>query len=127
MRVLLDTQVLLWFLADSPRLPRAARVLIEDAKEVFISAASVWEASIKIGAGKLSVRREDLLSGIQGSGFTPLPVKIDHAAYVATLPHHHRDPFDRMLVTQAILETLRLLTADEFLSRYSELVVQVRQ
>ncbi|MGH8726875.1 MAG: type II toxin-antitoxin system VapC family toxin [Burkholderiales bacterium] len=125
MRLLLDTQVYLWVLLGSPKLPAKTRELIKNASEVYVSAASIWEASIKIGVGKLDVRKEILVEGIARSGFSALPVQAAHAALVSTLPNHHRDPFDRLLVCQAVSETLRLLTADASLSRYSELVVQV--
>ena len=126
MRLLLDTQVYLWILAASPKLPRRAQEQIREAAAVYVSAASIWEAAIKIGVGKLSVAIDDVLDNIQRSGFLSLPVQPQHAALVATLPLHHRDPFDRILVAQAISETLRLLTADAALSPYSELVIQVR-
>ena len=80
MRLLLDTQVYLWFLANSPKLSKRARTMIADADEVFISAASIWEASIKAGIGKLQVAPCDLLAGIAASGFTELPVSSRHAA-----------------------------------------------
>ncbi|MGH9961947.1 MAG: type II toxin-antitoxin system VapC family toxin [Pyrinomonadaceae bacterium] len=127
MRLLLDTQVYLWVLLGSRKLSQKARDLITNASEVYVSAASIWEASIKISTGKLSIQKEILLEGITKSGFAALPVQVEHAARVAMLPNHHRDPFDRLLIAQAILETLRLLTADDFLSHYSELVVQVHK
>jgi len=124
-RLLLDTHVYLWYLADSRRLSRKARAEIASAEEVFVSAASIWEAALKTGLGKLHAALEGLVAGIGGSGFVELPVSARHAARVATLPPHHRDPFDRLLVAQAIHEPLRLLTADAALKRYSELVVTV--
>lgn len=127
MRLLLDTQVYLWVLLGSPQLPAKTRDLIKNASEVYVSAASIWEASIKIGAGKLDVRKEILVEGIARSGFDALPVQVAHAVLVSTLPNHHRDPFDRILVAQAICETVRLLTADAALTPYTELVVQVRK
>ncbi len=125
MRLLLDTQVYLWFVADAPRLTRAARTRIAEATVVFVSAASIWEAAIKAGIGKLDVDVDALVAGIAGSGFEALPVSARHAARVATLADHHRDPFDRLLVAQALEEPLHLLTADPVLRRYSELAVVV--
>ncbi|MGH8717970.1 MAG: type II toxin-antitoxin system VapC family toxin [Burkholderiales bacterium] len=125
MRLLLDTQIYLWYSAASPKLPKRAYDVIGNATQVYVSAASIWEAAIKIGVGKLSAKVDDLLAGIPGSGFSPLFVRMEHAALVAKLPLHHRDPFDRLLVAQAISETLRLLTADKALTQYSDLVVQV--
>lgn len=122
MRLLLDTQIYLWYLADAPKLSRKARAGISGADDVFISAASIWEASLKVGTGKLEVTPGDLVAGIAGSGFTELPVTAMHAALVASLPYHHRDPFDRLLVAQAMNEPLRLLTADVSLRQYSDLV-----
>ena len=122
MRYLLDTQVYLWFLVDSGRLSKKARSALDGAEQLFVSAASVWEAAIKQAIGKLAVETADLVAGIERSGFTELPVTASHAARVATLPHHHRDPFDRLLIAQAIVEPLHLLTADPGLAQYSELV-----
>ena len=122
MRLLLDTQIYLWYLADSPKLSKKTRAEIGEADEVFVSAASIWEASIKIGIGGLRAAPLDLVAGIEASGFVELPVSAKHAATVATLPPHHRDPFDRLLIAQAIHEPMRLLTADGLLKRYSDLV-----
>ena len=125
MRLLLDTQIFLWYLADSSRLSRKTRTDIVRADEVFISAASIWEAAIKTGIGKLSVSLDQLVAGIGASGFAELPVSALHASRVAALPRHHRDPFDRLLVAQAILEPLHLMTADAAMKPYSELVMLV--
>jgi PIN domain nuclease of toxin-antitoxin system len=124
-RLLIDTQVYLWVLLGSPKLSRAARDIIRNANEVYVSAASIWEASIKIGMGKLNVQRDILTEGIAKSGFSALPVQVGHAALVSALPDYHRDPFDRLLICQAIAETLRLLTTDRALGRYSELVIEI--
>lgn len=123
MRLLLDTQVYLWFLADSPKLSRKGRALIAEADTVNVSAASIWEATIKSALGKLAVVAADLVTGIAACGFDELPVSAQHAARVATLPHHHRDPFDRILVAQAVQESMHLLTADRVLRQYSELAL----
>lgn len=122
MRVLLDTQIYLWFVAASPKLSKLARQRIASADEVYVSAASIWETAIKIGLGKLTVLQEDLVRAIEESGFLELPVLARHAAFVTALPLHHRDPFDRMLIAQAIHEPMHLLTADKVLKRYSDLV-----
>lgn len=123
MNLLLDTQIFLWFLADSPKLTLRARGLISAADDVWVSAASVWEATIKASLGKLEVRPDDLVAGIEGSGFAELPVRAVHASAVASLPAFHRDPFDRLLIAQAMIEPLRLVTADRVLARYSDLVL----
>jgi len=122
MRLLLDTQVFLWFLGDSRRLSHAGRALINEAEEVYVSAASIWEVAIKASIGKLKATPEDVCQGIDASGFTELPVRAIHATAVAGLPPHHRDPFDRLLVAQALLEPLLLVTADSELVAYSPLI-----
>lgn len=125
MRLLLDTQVLLWALADSRKLSRRARSGITQAETVMVSAVSIWEAAIKISLGKLSGSPDELVAAISTSGFSELPVTAAHAARVGTLPPIHRDPFDRLLIAQAMSEPLNLLTADSLLARYTDLVVVV--
>ena len=125
MRLLLDTHIYLWVLMDSRKLSTAARKLIREADDVFISAVSIWEAAIKAGLGKLDVDIDKLVSEIHASGFVELPVRAAHAAAVRRLPEIHADPFDRLLIAQATTEPLRLLTSDDNLAGYSELVVTV--
>lgn len=122
MRILLDTHVYLWWLQDHPKLSKAGRDRIVAASEVYVSSASIWEATIKAGIGKLEVDVKRLVTEIANSGFQELSISASHAATVALLPDIHRDPFDRMLVAQAQCEPLRLLTADGILTGYSELV-----
>jgi PIN domain nuclease of toxin-antitoxin system len=122
MRILLDTHIYLWWLTDSPKLSTAARNTIETATDVYISSVSIWEAGIKISAGKLEADIDDLIEGIQENRFIELPITAKHSKQAAQLPDIHRDPFDRMLVAQALCEPLRLLTADEQVAKYSELV-----
>ncbi|MGH7256513.1 MAG: type II toxin-antitoxin system VapC family toxin, partial [Nitrospirales bacterium] len=107
MRALLDTQVYLWYLADSPKLSQDARDTIASAEDVFVSAASIWEAVLKVGIGKLKADPERLVQGISASGFSELPVTAAHAAALARLKTLHRDPFDRLLVAQAVSEPLQ--------------------
>jgi len=95
------------------------------ADEVFVSAASVWEAAIKAFVGKLLTDLDTLERRLDDAGFTSLPVTWRHAAAVRGLPMHHRDPFDRLLVAQAINEPLRLLTRDRQLAAYFELVTVI--
>lgn len=123
MRILLDTHIFLWLTTDDPRLGRRARAMIENAKAVFVSAASIWEVSIKVRLGKLKTDPASLMEEMQWNGFMELPVTALHAKEVADLLWHHGDPFDRLLVAQAIAEQLRLLTADLHLTDYSDLVV----
>lgn len=122
MRLLLDTHLYLWAVAGSSQLKPAARRLIESADRVFVSAASIWEIAIKVRLGKIEADPQALVTAIGASGFVELPVRADHAAAVARLALHHGDPFDRLLVAQAITEPLRLLTADAALVPYSDLV-----
>jgi len=124
-KILLDTHVYLWWVADSRSLSKVARKKIAGADAVFVSAASIWEAIIKIGTGKLAADPGSLVRGIAGSGFEPLPVTPAHALALTRLRDHHRDPFDRILLAQAITEPLYFLTADRALSAYSDLVMTV--
>jgi PIN domain nuclease of toxin-antitoxin system len=122
MRILLDTHLLLWSLSTPAKISLAARRLIRDA-EVYVSAASIWEISIKSALGKLTARSSDILAAIDPAGFVLLPISGEHAAHVAHLPPHHRDPFDRLLVAQAQIEPMRLLSNDAALAAYGEAVV----
>jgi len=124
-KLLLDTHVYLWWVSDSRSLSKAARKKIVGADAVFVSAASIWEAIIKIGIGKLAADPAALVRGIAESGFEPLPVTPEHALALTRLRDHHKDPFDRILLAQAITEPLYFLTADRALSAYSDLVLTV--
>lgn len=125
MRLLLDTHIVLWALTASPRLKAETVLLLQRADEVYVSAASVWEVAIKVRLGKLEADVAALTAAIGESGFLELPVTAAHAAGVAELPLHHSDPFDRLLVSQALTEPLRLVTADALLAPYSDLVLLV--
>ena len=122
MKLLIDTHIYLWWLQDSPKLTEKARAQIQDATEVYVSSASIWEATIKASIGKLSVDVDQLVAEISRSGFQELPITAAHAAMVVRLPDIHKDPFDRILIAQAMSEPLRFLTADAILNSYSELV-----
>lgn len=122
MRLLLDTHIFLWALAGSTRLTRSTRQLIENAEVAYVSAASIWEVAIKARLGKIDADPHELAAAIESSGFLELPVTAAHASGVALLAPHHNDPFDRILVAQALSEPLRLVTADPILVKYSELV-----
>jgi PIN domain nuclease of toxin-antitoxin system len=126
MRLLLDTQIYLWWLADSRKLGKAARERIEAADEVYVSAASIVECEQKIATGLLDADAEALASGIRASGFLELPVRVRPAATAASLTRvEGADFFDRLLVAQAMAEPLRFLTANGVLKQYSELVETV--
>ena len=118
MNLLLDTHVLLWWLADSPQLDARHREAIADRRNgVWVSAASLWEIGIKMKLGKLE-GRGDLLEVLGRSGFQQLEIGWKHAEAAPRLPDHHRDPFDRMLVAQSITERLTLVTADSMADHY---------
>ena len=123
MKLLLDTHIFLWFIMGSPRLSTHARDLIEDeANEKFLSVASLWEIAIKYSLGKLSLSAPfDKLIPQQLSlnGFELLNIKIDHATMVATLPFHHRDPFDRLLIAQAMTEKMSVVSSDSAFDAYT--------
>jgi PIN domain nuclease of toxin-antitoxin system len=125
MRLLLDTHVLLWALGNPQRLGSSARAAIEDRNNaVLFSAASIWEIAIKAALNRpdFSISADAVARAAVQSGFTELPVRSDAAAHVASLAPHHRDPFDRLLIAQAVLEQAALYTADAQLARYSDLV-----
>lgn len=128
MRLLLDTHVLLWALGEPERLNAETRAAIEDPdNEVFFSAASIWEIAIKarLGRADFTKRSDDVVSAAIATGFVELPVHSHVAQRVEALPLHHRDPFDRLLVAQAMSGPMRFYTADTVLTRYSELVTVV--
>ncbi|HXL09247.1 MAG TPA: type II toxin-antitoxin system VapC family toxin [Candidatus Bathyarchaeia archaeon] len=119
MRLLLDTHVLLWWLSDDRKLAKNARDIIANSNnDVLVSSASVWEVAIKAALGRLEVELDDLEDAIVRNGFRPLPIGFRHAVTVGRLPAVHRDPFDRMLVAQASVEELRLVSHDRVFERY---------
>jgi len=122
LRLLLDTSIYLWWLADSRRLGRAARERIAGASQVYVSAASIWESERRIAAHLLEADVSELARSIKASGFIELPVSAGHAATVARLPQGAGDPFDRLLIAQAMHEPMHFLTANEKLRPYSDLV-----
>ncbi|HWX46391.1 MAG TPA: type II toxin-antitoxin system VapC family toxin [Solirubrobacteraceae bacterium] len=118
MRLLADTHAALWLLGEDKRLSRRADELLTDAtNEVLLSAAVVWEVAIKRSLGKLDAP-DGFARQLLDSGAVPLPISIDHARAVCSLPWHHRDPFDRLLVAQATLEDAVLVSHDGRLSPY---------
>ena len=122
MKLLLDTHTLLWFIAGSASLSASARSLIEDvSNDKFVSIASIWEIAIKVSIGKMILSAPfDVLfpHQLQVNGFHLLPVKIEHTSVVTTLPFHHRDPFDRLLIAQAIEERLTVVSVDDVFDDY---------
>lgn len=110
-RLLLDTHAFLWWRTNDSRLNESARSAIAQASLVFVSAASAWEAAIKSALGKLAIP-EPMEAGVIDSGFVRLAIGFSHAEVAAALPAHHNDPFDRMLIAQAQIEKLVLVTND---------------
>lgn len=126
MRLLLDTHILLWWLAEDPALPAAARTLIADpANAVFVSPMTLWEIAIKTRLGKMAADVDAVRAETTDGGFASLPFTADHASEVARLPDHHRDPFDRALVAQARFEPMRLITHDRALAAYGDGILLV--
>jgi PIN domain nuclease of toxin-antitoxin system len=125
MRILLDTHIYLWHVSDSNLLTDKARSIILDADSIYISSATLWEIAIKVKLGKLSSDLNELIETLRDSGFQELPVESRHAVQIAKLPLLHGDPFDRMLIAQAMVEQLHLVTADSQLSQYSDRVIRI--
>ena len=125
MKLLLDTHILLWALMAPGRLPAPLRdVLTDPVNEVLFSAASIWEVSIKRSLDRpgFDFMPDDVIAGAVAAGFTEAPVTARHAARVLELPRLHTDPFDRLLVAQALCEPARLVTADRAVAAYPALV-----
>lgn len=122
MKLLLDTHTFLWWVGASAELSRKARTAVGSARnDCFVSVASAWEIAIKVSLGKLRI--EGALDRFVPeqfalNGFQALPIDLKHTAHVATLPFHHRDPFDRLLVAQALVEGLGVVTADPVFAKY---------
>ena len=125
MRILLDAHVFLWHVRADRKLTTKSRTIIQNAAQVYVSSASIWEAAIKTKLGKLDVKISDLVEAISSSGFLELPITAEHAAATSHLSDVHRDPFDRILLAQAVTEPLTFLTADALLKHYSTLVTMV--
>lgn len=128
MNLLLDTHVALWAITDSPKLPLKARELIASPKtNVWISAASIWEIAIKhsLGRGDMPISGQDALRYFSESGYRRLQIEAEHAIAVEGLPAHHSDPFDRILVAQALVEPMRLMTHDAMVALYSDTVIKI--
>ncbi len=125
MRLLLDTHIAIWLTRDAIELTAKARKLITEADEVFVSSASIWEATLKVALGKLPLLPQRFADQLRQAGIEPLPVTWAHGLAVHRLPALHKDPFDRLLVAQAMSEPMHLLTRNAALAAYSELVILV--
>jgi PIN domain nuclease of toxin-antitoxin system len=123
LRLLLDTHTLMWWAHGRPITAEAATAIGALENTVVVSAASIWEAAIKVQIGKLELE-VDLATGSVEHGFEPLPITFAHAAAAGRLPPHHGDPFDRMLIAQAQLEGLTLVTRDPVFDRYAVAVLK---
>ena len=123
MNILLDTHTFLWFVDDNPRLSETARILIEsNDSQPFISMASLWEIAIKISLGKLQLKQPYEIfvpQQLAFNGIGVLNLSLEHTAALATLPFHHRDPFDRLIVAQAMIEEMPLVSVDPAFDQYS--------
>ena len=119
MRILLDTHALLWWLTGDPRIEREAQDLIADpANDILVSVASLWEIVVKVHVGKLEAEIRDITAAIDAQGFETLEIRPEHLEDLVRLPMHHRDPFDHLLIAQAIAEGLTLLSEDQHVSAY---------
>lgn len=119
MPLLLDTHVLLWWLLNDRRLGAQSRAAIASgANSIQVSAATIWEGSIKAGLGRLDLKGLDLVTEVATEGFLMMPITADHAWRAGSLPQHHHDPFDRLLVAQTELEQMTLVTANVVLAAY---------
>jgi PIN domain nuclease of toxin-antitoxin system len=117
---LLDTHILLWWLCNSPRLhPQIRKLIANPDNEIYISSASVWEASIKRALGKLEFDDEELLTAIEASGFREIAMTVRHGIIAGGLPRYHDDPFDRMLIAQAQVEGFSIITHDAKFKDYN--------
>jgi PIN domain nuclease of toxin-antitoxin system len=128
LNLLLDTHVALWAITDSPKLPLKARELIASPKtNVWISAASIWEIAIKhsLGRGDMPISAQDARRYFSESGYRLLAIEAEHALAVEDLPTHHGDPFDRILVAQALMEPMRLMTHDAMVALYSDTIIKI--
>jgi len=128
MNLLLDTHIALWAITDSPRLTAKARELLLSAHaQLWVSAASIWEISIKhaLGRGDMPVSGREALDWFRRSGYRLLSIEPEHAAEVNALPVLHQDPFDRILIAQALTEPMRLVTHDAQVAAYSHTIVKV--
>jgi PIN domain nuclease of toxin-antitoxin system len=125
MMLLLDTQMVIWSTLDVAKLPAAARQRIANASAVYVSAVSLWEIGMKVSAGKLKLSMADLEAKLVAASAIPLALTWSHAVRSYDVAPFHRDPFDRLLLAQAVTEPLHLLTTDESLKSYSSLVIAV--
>ncbi|MEI8209747.1 MAG: type II toxin-antitoxin system VapC family toxin [Methylococcales bacterium] len=128
MNLLLDTHVALWAITDNPKLSQKARELILSPRNnVWISAANIWEIAIKhaLGKGDMPISGQDAMRYFNKAGYRFLAIEAEHAIAVEDLPLHHHDPFDRILVAQALVEPMRLMTHDSLVAVYSDTIIKI--
>jgi PIN domain nuclease of toxin-antitoxin system len=125
MMLLLDTQMVIWAAFDDARLPAAARQKIANARAIYVSAVSLWEIGMKVSTGKLRLSMADIEARVAAANALPLALTWSHAVRAYDVAAFHPDPFDRLLLAQAVTEPLHLLTTDESLKSYSSLVIAV--
>lgn len=118
MRLLLDTHALLWWVTADRRLPKEWKLLLAEDHDVAVSSVSTWEIAIKSALGRIRLDLNGLIEAIGADGFEELPVRFAHTAQLRGLPRHHDDPFDRLLIAQAIVEGRKLVTRDEQIAAY---------
>ena len=120
MKLLLDTHIVIWWVAGDRKLARSLRERIAASDcDVAVSAATFWEIAIKIRLGRIDIDLQELRAAVSADGFTELPVQVAHTLRLPTLPDHHRDPFDRLLIAQSIADGRRLVTRDESILAYT--------
>jgi PIN domain nuclease of toxin-antitoxin system len=119
-RLLVDTHIALWWVTADRRLPQTSRELIASAdNDLLVSAASFWEVAIKAGLGRIDVALDELRAALRQDGFEEVAIEVPHTLQLVLLPSHHRDPFDRLLIAQSIVEGCRFLTADPAILAYA--------
>ncbi|MCL2792068.1 MAG: type II toxin-antitoxin system VapC family toxin [Spirochaetaceae bacterium] len=124
-KFLLDTNVLLWYFEDSKRINSIKKIISSEDSDIYYSAVSFWEILIKMRIGKLNINIEELHFFVKQHAFNELPITSDHAKAYLKLPYLHKDPFDHMILTQAITCPMRLITGDPILANYSSLVMVI--
>jgi PIN domain nuclease of toxin-antitoxin system len=122
MRLLLDTHILLWWVMADRRLPKTLSTALQSSEnDVAVSAASIWEIAVKRSLGRIEVDLDELLSSMNADGFTELPLRFEHSLRLDSLPRHHDDPFDRILIAQSVADGRRLVTKDASILAYAGL------
>lgn len=129
MKILLDTRIALWAITDSPRLADSAKVQILNAQNsIWVSTASVWEIAIKhsLGRREMPLNTHQALDYFRSTGYQILPIYPEHTLAISDLPNHHQDPFDRLLIAQAMTEPMRLMTHDSQIAKYGNLILMLK-